>query len=133
MRHGSQIFREVDFIKGSQSNTDGSGECVSVARLADLVSIRDDKAEFGAPEDVQFLFTAGEFDHAQECIRQGVYVGLAFTVTYDEATRMYIMRSAVPQSELPEDASLRFTKGEIEVFYAAVRDREFDCDTVVAA
>ncbi len=140
MKNGSQIFCEHDFVKGSRSNADGSGDCVGVARLSGVVSIRDDKQAFGSPMDFHLTFTTEQFDRIQAGIRRPDFTGLdlvieldALVVEFDAITQMYAMRSAVPQPGLPEGVALKFTESEMRVFYAAVQDFEFERDTVMAA
>lgn len=125
-------FNECDFVKSSRSNQEGTTDCVRVARAGDQVSIRDDKKSWGAADDFHFLLTSAEFDAFQDEVREDAISGLLLSVEFNDAAGMFVVRSTVPQPQLPEGAEMMFTRSEIEAFFAAVHDREFDNNTVAA-
>lgn len=61
-------FSEADFRKSSYS--DPQQNCVTVARRADLVAVRDSKTVFDSPTDGRLAFTAEQFADFLSSIRR---------------------------------------------------------------
>ncbi|WP_372663495.1 DUF397 domain-containing protein [Amycolatopsis kentuckyensis] len=116
-------FREQDFRKAFASQPDK--DCVRVARKGSYVELRDDKTEFGSPEDIRLVFTDAEFDEALAALRTtGAAHGTCLEIT-TEGTTTYFRRAGEP-------AALAFTATEVEKFMTGVKAREFDAAAFAA-
>lgn len=117
-------FVEHDFRKASASQP--NKECVRVARREGWVELRDDKATFGAADDLRLVLTEPQFDTFLADVRSGQTADLCLKMTQcDDGT--YTFRSTTPQ---PSGAStgLRFTESEVLAFLDGVTRGEFDRD-----
>ena len=108
-------FAEEEFRKASASNP--TQECVRVARRSGWVELRDDKTQFGSPDDRRIVLTSAEFDRFQTGIRSGKSNGLPTRLDL-QRDGTYLLRAAA--------VTLTFTEPEVRAFIAGIRNHEFD-------
>ncbi|WP_243794829.1 DUF397 domain-containing protein [Saccharopolyspora gloriosae] len=129
MTSAPPAFTEPDFRKASASQP--NKECVCVARKDGWVELRDDKAAFGAADDLRLVFTEAEFDAFLAGVRSGRTADLCLEMAR-RVDGTYTFRRSMPQPA-GRGAELEFTEDEVLAFLDGVGRGEFDRDRRAAA
>lgn len=127
MNTSRPTFAEHEFRKATRSDPDK--DCVRVARRNGWVEVRDDKAAFGAHDDVRLVFSDEQFDAYLAGELAADANGLCIEITR-RPDGLYAFRSTVPQP--PGTGELLFTEREIDAFRDGVTRGQFEIAAYLA-